>query len=156
MPQEATKLTSGSLTLYLQNDGLRLNHSVADTQSAAILPSIRSLHMVNAVKKHEDTCHSKFSQSQWFPRPCPAYLAVERRVMTPSVVVWSSLITTWVFPVKSRPFFTQMMVGSCLASGMLMEQLNLVSWPSDSWMVPTVGLKRSCLSCSGLRLTLKT
>lgn len=50
MPQEATKLTSGSLTLYLQNDGLRLNHSVADTQSAAILPSIHSLHVVNAVK----------------------------------------------------------------------------------------------------------
>lgn len=46
MPQ----LTSGSLTLYLQNDWLRLNHSVADTQPAAILPSIHSLHMVNAVK----------------------------------------------------------------------------------------------------------
>lgn len=42
------------LTLYLHDDWLRLDHSGADTQSAAILPSIRSLYVVNAVK-HEDT-----------------------------------------------------------------------------------------------------
>lgn len=57
MPQEVPNAGMRlKLTLYLHDDWLRLDHSGADTQSAAILPSIHSLHMVNAVK-HEDTCH---------------------------------------------------------------------------------------------------
>lgn len=66
MPQ----LTSGSLTFNLQNDWLRLNHSVADTQSAVILPSIHSLHMVNAVKKNMRTNFTLNSASHTsFPVP---------------------------------------------------------------------------------------
>lgn len=52
-------------------------------------------------------------------------------------------MATWTFPARSWPSFTQMMVGSSLSLGMLMEQLNLASWPSDSWTTPTVGLNRS-------------
>lgn len=37
------------LTFDLNGDWLRLHHCGADTQSAAVLPSIHSLHMANAV-----------------------------------------------------------------------------------------------------------
>lgn len=38
------------LTFYLQDDWLRLHQSGADRQSAAVLPSIRLLHLANAAK----------------------------------------------------------------------------------------------------------
>lgn len=41
-----------TLTFHLHDDWLRLYHSGADEQSAAILPSIHSLHMVNAVTQY--------------------------------------------------------------------------------------------------------
>lgn len=41
-------------TFYLQDDLLRLHQSGADLQSAAVLPSVRLLHLTNAAK-HEDS-----------------------------------------------------------------------------------------------------
>lgn len=38
------------LTFYLQDDWLRLHQSGADRQSAAVLPSVRLLHLANAEK----------------------------------------------------------------------------------------------------------
>lgn len=43
------------LTFHLNGDGPRLHHCVADAQSAAILPSIHSLHTVNAVIQYTKT-----------------------------------------------------------------------------------------------------
>lgn len=43
------------LTFHLQDDWLRLYHSGADAQPAAILPSIPSLHMLNAVTQYMRT-----------------------------------------------------------------------------------------------------
>lgn len=42
-------VTMWKLTFHLHNDWLRLYHRGADTQSAAILPGIHPLHLVNAV-----------------------------------------------------------------------------------------------------------
>lgn len=38
------------LTFYLHDDGLGLHQCVVDGQSAAVLPSIRLLHLANAAK----------------------------------------------------------------------------------------------------------
>lgn len=144
------------LTIHLHDDWLRLYHRGADGQSAAIISCIHSLHRVNtAIQYSTVQCMrihpSGYSACHTYLHMFFTYLTAERRVVTPSVSVWRSLIKTWPFGARSSPFFTQVMVGSTLASGMSIEQLNLASWPSDSWMEPMVGLKCSSLSWSWLR-----
>lgn len=59
------------LTFYLQDDWLRLHQFGADGQSAAVLPSIRLLHLANAAK-HEDAAQS--AALSVLPAVGPAYL----------------------------------------------------------------------------------
>lgn len=148
-PTENPKTVLGlKLTFHRYYDWLRLDHTAADIQSAAILSSICSLHMANA-EEHKETRHCALPACRI--AIITAYLTVDRRVVTPSVTVWRSLIATCMFSSRSWPFFVQAIVDSSLASGMLIEQLNFTSWPSDRLTVPAVGLKLSCLSCSGVR-----
>lgn len=151
-PKENPKTDLGlRLTFHRYYDWLRLDHTAADAQSAAILSSICSLHMANA-EEHKKTRHcARPARRIAIITARTAYLTVDRRVVTPSVAVWRSLIATCMFSSRSWPFFVQAIVDSSLASGMLIEQLNFTSWPSDRLTVPAVGLKCSCLSCSRVR-----
>lgn len=49
------------LTFHLEDDWPRLDHFGVDAQSAAIVPSIHSLHMGNAEKQYRETFQSLLS-----------------------------------------------------------------------------------------------